>query len=80
MFSVVLRILQLLVAYEPLVRFRCGFQQNVPLQNEHLNHIENRKSHVRLQTDFPRSHHKLGFKLLKSHNWIDSFCHLHSKP
>ncbi len=32
LFSIVLRILQLLKTYEPLVRFRWGFQQNVSLQ------------------------------------------------
>ncbi len=56
LFSIVLRILQLLITLEPLVRFRWGFQQNVPLQMS----TSNRKlkmSHVRLQTDFPRLHH-----------------------
>ncbi len=32
LFSIVLRILQLLIASEPLVQFRWGFQQNVSLQ------------------------------------------------
>ena len=32
LFSIVLRIIQLLVTYEPPVRIRLGFQQNVPLQ------------------------------------------------
>ncbi len=58
LFSIVLRIIQLLIrTLEPLVRFRWGFQQNVPrASNEHFNLQSNRKlimSHVRLQTGFP---------------------------
>ena len=47
LFSIVLRIFQLLVTYEPLVQFRWGFQQNVPLQNcEHFSQIENWNCHM----------------------------------
>ncbi len=52
LFSIVLRILQLLITLELLVQFRWVFQQNVPL-------YFNRKlqmSHVRFQTDLPRLH------------------------
>ena len=45
LFSIVLRTLQLLLTLEPLIYFRWGFQQNVPL-NEHINQIENWKCHM----------------------------------
>ncbi len=38
--------LQLLITLEPLVRFRWGFQQNVPLINEDFNQAENWKCHM----------------------------------
>ncbi len=66
LFSIVLSILQL-ITLEPLVRFRWGFQQNVPLLMRALQ--SNRKlkmSHVRLQTDVPRSHHIFSFKACTS--------------
>ncbi len=58
LFSVVLRILQLLITLEPLIQFRWCFQQNVPLQmhNSQLNR-KLKMLHVGLQTDFPWSHH-----------------------
>ena len=58
LFSIVLRILQLLITLEPLVRFRSNFQQIVPHQLS--NSTINRKlkmSHIRLQIDFTRPHH-----------------------
>ncbi len=59
LFSIVLRSLQLLTTLEPLVRFRWGFHQYVP--NELFNQIENWKCHIRLQTDFPGSHHIISY-------------------
>ncbi len=50
--SIVLRILQLLITLEPLVQFRWGFEQRLPV-NEDFSQIENLKCHTCL-TDFPR--------------------------
>ena len=59
LFSIFLRILQLFVTYESLVRIRWGFQQNVPHQMRTQSNKKLKMSHVRLQTDFPRWHHIL---------------------
>ena len=57
LFSIVLRILQLLITLEPLDRFKWGFQQNVPLQMSLLSNRKWKMSYVRVPTDSPRSHH-----------------------
>ena len=57
-FSIVLIILQLLITLESLMQFRWGFQQNVPLQMSASIKQKLNMSHVRLQTDFPRLHHR----------------------
>ena len=58
LFSTVLRILQLLITLEPLYRFKWRFQQNLPLQmSTSVKYRKLKMSHVRVPTDFSRSHH-----------------------
>ncbi len=55
--SLLLRILQLLITLEPLIWFWWSFQQNVLFQMGTSINKKLKISHVRLQTDSPRSHH-----------------------
>ena len=57
-FPIVLRILQLLITLELLVRFKWELQQNVLLQmNISIKKNLLKMAHERLKTDFRRSHH-----------------------